>query len=117
MMPIFNASALSSAGLIGNAAGSAQGEARVEIVVVDGAPADATGVVVAGLDKRDRLARAERNGGQGTAGRAGLGTLGRKWAASPDMRDRHRLRRRRVPWKRLRPALRTLVQGKQRTHA
>lgn len=116
-MPIFNAFTFNPAGLIGDAVGSAQGDARVEVVAVDGVPADGTGVAVEGLDERDRLARAERNGGQGTAGRAGLGALGSKWAASPGARDRHQLRRPGALRMRLRTVPCTLIQGKQRKHA
>ena len=116
-MPILNASAFNSAGLVGSAAGSARGDARAEIIVVDGTPVGGLGAVVKGSGKRDRLARAERNGGQGAAGRVALDAPGRKWAASPDVRGQHRLRCLRGPRKRLRSVFRTLIQDKQRKHA
>lgn len=89
IIPAFNAAAV-----IGKAVASAQaqGEGRIEIIVVDDASTDGTAAVVEDLAARDarvRLLRMARNGGPGAARNAGLAAAGGEWVALLDADDRY----------------------------
>ena len=93
VMPVFNAAGSIAAAI---ASAQAQGEGRLEMLVVDDASTDATAAIVdeaAALDPRIRLLRMGRNGGPAAARNRGIAEARGDWVALLDADDRFDARR------------------------